>query len=1186
MRSLLVALFLSLAFVNVFSAYWFLDTNSDFDQNSYPNYPALHDFNLARASRSGSLVLNGELDWNSETVGQIVSDQNLAAYIDFDDENSTHVMDKSANGNDFNKTNGADSNIIGILGTNGGVLDATDSYFGLAMGSSNKLNFRTGSWGLWAKSNTNNYASQVQLIDRRNANASTVALQVPSDDVPECQVMLDGSEGTARVINANGAIDQNFHHYFCTYDGSTLKMFVDGVQQTETLDVSGTIDIDSAATMTIGALDTGGQVFNGHVDEARFYGRVLTASDINVLYYQSVIDSSLVLYWKFNDDNGTHVQDISRFNHDAIFVNSSSGDTNRPGLFDSNAAYAGNQAAAYVFPTDDLNFGAGSFSVGTWARISSTNRTGGAGPAVFAKGNTGSSSRYWYFSFAGDQTPRCTISNGGPSYQTQSAVDFNARGDNKWHQYFCIIDKDANLLRLYVDGSQRSSATIANSAIFDYNYVSGITNNVHALAINSSGTQADLGLNGQYDEFKVYRRLLSAVEIQADYNRWWNAQYFSRVFDGVSEGVCSDCNFSQVKVNVPSDMNTVVAGVRLFGRVCTDSTCSTGPAWISDLNFVYGSFVNLNAGAGHRGRYFQLRADMDFNNALNHKYVQDFNTSFPSINDLNVYVVRVTPMDINVTRIEGTVDTGPLPVYSYIQDGNLTIDFNVLNVDFNNLILDLNYSSTTTEGTGTVIVNDLNLSRLGASGAFNCMDTNFQNSTQCSVDWNIIGVGDGNYYLNVSVSDGSSTDFNSSDLNVLVDNTGPVLSISSPAEGATITVNTVTLEYSGTDNNTGIATYWVSDDGSTWINNSTNTSYDFTNQANGAHTYYVIATDGVDNNSSTGSVSVTVSVSTSGNQPPGGGGGGSSGIYCKSYYRNANICKPTDMCMGEWARAAIDTKYCCVGICKPLEEEPGEGEPFLERVFSVEKVFQSFIEAELPVLVEPVSEGNVVKRVALKGEAVATRILDVDRVLKNDGIAEYKSTFTLSVENVSGRDLGGVEFLESIPKEIVENASLIDSSVEFVVVKEDPVLRFSIGSLKQGEEKSLEYWFVSQKNSATEELFLGMPAPLVLLELTQEDACSGVFCNDFNPCTNDYCASGQCTYTPLSNGAACGERMSCEQGECVEVITIEKTTDLVTLPAQQGGKTNPLMLITALVFGTALIILGYLKYKNKKKNRL
>lgn len=99
--------------------------------------------------------------------------------------------------------------------------------------------------------------------------------------------------------------------------------------------------------------------------------------------------------------------------------------------------------------------------------------------------------------------------------------------------------------------------------------------------------------------------------------------------------------------------------------------------------------------------------------------------------------------DLNLTRIDG-YDANATPFFSYLHDGNLTIDFNVSNADNNRLFLDLNYSSSATQGTGTRIFEDLNLTSLV------CPSQKWDdNVSQCHLDWNISSalISDGNYYL-------------------------------------------------------------------------------------------------------------------------------------------------------------------------------------------------------------------------------------------------------------------------------------------------------------------------------------------------------------------------------------------------------------------------------------------------------
>jgi PGF-pre-PGF domain-containing protein len=247
-------------------------------------------------------------------------------------------------------------------------------------------------------------------------------------------------------------------------------------------------------------------------------------------------------------------------------------------------------------------------------------------------------------------------------------------------------------------------------------------------------------------------------------------------------------------------------------------------------------------------------AGWDFSGAWAIDGTETINDGYPYLTGLPA-VINSAP-DLNILKIEGYADDEELPAFSYVKDGNISIDFNVMDADAGDtLTVDLNYSSENMQGTGTVIVSGLILD------ATVCDDADFTNSTKCSYDFNIHStlITDGNYYILALISDATDTDFNASDNNFMIDNTAPEVSISSPADASSQISSTVEIEYSGSDANSGIKNYWVSNDGISWINNSTNLTYEFTSQS-GTNTYYVRATDNADNNSSDANVTVTISV--------------------------------------------------------------------------------------------------------------------------------------------------------------------------------------------------------------------------------------------------------------------------------------------------------------------------------------
>ena len=105
---------------------------------------------------------------------------------------------------------------------------------------------------------------------------------------------------------------------------------------------------------------------------------------------------------------------------------------------------------------------------------------------------------------------------------------------------------------------------------------------------------------------------------------------------------------------------------------------------------------------------------------------------------------------VNIISVGGFLDTGEYPTFFFAVDGNLTIDFSILNVDNNRLLVDINYSTSSTIGTGTPIVEDLNLT----TGTCNTVNWDGVPAI-CSWDWNISGVVDLNYFILVDVNAGN-----------------------------------------------------------------------------------------------------------------------------------------------------------------------------------------------------------------------------------------------------------------------------------------------------------------------------------------------------------------------------------------------------------------------------------------------
>lgn len=185
------------------------------------------------------------------------------------------------------------------------------------------------------------------------------------------------------------------------------------------------------------------------------------------------------------------------------------------------------------------------------------------------------------------------------------------------------------------------------------------------------------------------------------------------------------------------------------------------------------------------------------------------------------------------------------------------------------------------------------------------------------------------------------------------------------------------------------------------------------------------------------------------------------------------------------------------------------------------------------VIVEVGQDGEIEKKVAEQADLFFSREMKTVALLGPEGITAYRAMFTLSLENVSGSVLENVSLIETIPKEIALNAGLVESDSNFSVLENDPVIRFSLGTMTVDGVKRTGYSVVLSESQAkaAEDSFPGMEIPLALIPVSEND-CTGIKCNDFNPCTRDYCAEGKCVYSSLAEGTACETDMACIKGKC------------------------------------------------------
>ena len=144
-----------------------------------------------------------------------------------------------------------------------------------------------------------------------------------------------------QYVNVQGGTPtvSNWHFIVCTYDGSNIKLYVDGSYIGQTA-ASGNIAGAAGATY-LGAYNKANDHYlNGKIDEVSIWNSALSSNEVSALYNSGnglpsnsnsgnyTSSNNLQLYYNFNEGSGTSLTDQSSNSHNGTVNGASWGTGN------------------------------------------------------------------------------------------------------------------------------------------------------------------------------------------------------------------------------------------------------------------------------------------------------------------------------------------------------------------------------------------------------------------------------------------------------------------------------------------------------------------------------------------------------------------------------------------------------------------------------------------------------------------------------------------------------------------------------------------------------------------------------------------------------------------------------------------------------------------------------------------
>lgn len=432
--------------------------------NAFPVYPAkvatdgaaiAHRFEETMAATSGSAAADSA--GASEPGTFNTSTNGPSTFWSFNEGAGTRTADGSGAVNTGTvgsgaswTTNGRVGGALSFDGTANGYVD------GAAAAVRTDASFTVSAWVYLTAATlpTSNKA----VLSQNGSAAPAFDLMYESSQRWKFYFMRSNSTGAGydEAVSAANAVPQSWTHLVGVYDsaaaaGSQIKLYVNGGAATT---AGRTTPWDAAGTLQAGRIRWGnsyGDYFPGVIDQVRTYQRALSTTEIAALYttagtqwpFTSVTGALTTAYR--TDGNGTSTGTVGT----AV--------TFTAGRDGPAATMASPGANSYVEGATSQINAASSFTVAAWVRLTSTgtNRSivtqdGVAISNFFLKYNSGNN-RFGLQYFSSDSTG----ATGTGAWDTDPAAT------DRWTHVVGIHDATAQNLRLYVDGTLRSTVNFS-----------------------------------------------------------------------------------------------------------------------------------------------------------------------------------------------------------------------------------------------------------------------------------------------------------------------------------------------------------------------------------------------------------------------------------------------------------------------------------------------------------------------------------------------------------------------------------------------------------------------------------------------------------------------------------------------------------------------------------------------------
>ena len=356
------------------------------------------------------------------------------------------------------------------------------------------LNWTTSHLAHW-KNAGNNRAWNIGPSKTSDTNGKKLMIYLSADG--------DGLNPIKRYYGTTDVSDGTWHHVAFTWDNGTLKLFVDGSEETtiKEVDHSMTTILNSDGLITVGCTFANGVPANfgsGGRADIRIYNSTLTATDISDIYNGTNITTNLVGHWLTDADN---LLDAAGTNHGTNYGTKYSYDNPSPPV------EFGRASRSFDGVDDTINLGQTAdnaiFSVSSWFKLNTVNSNGSG---IIGKWHNNTSASWLLYVRSASSSGNMTFIVRNGADNGHSILDSGVSASSLIGEWTYIVGvADGNNLTMYINGvsvaSRSYDGTINNPASDAHigSYNADINNNHRT--------------NGKIADVRIYDAELTASQI-------------------------------------------------------------------------------------------------------------------------------------------------------------------------------------------------------------------------------------------------------------------------------------------------------------------------------------------------------------------------------------------------------------------------------------------------------------------------------------------------------------------------------------------------------------------------------------------------------------------------------------------------------------------------------------------------